>query len=192
MKSRRKLSIRRVTLFLGFLVLLSAVVLLALHWSAIETHLEVWRFQLSSDTVTISPGKVRSVSLAGQSFGRDSTRFELENVLVLLSDQSGVPVVYNPEDGPVDPKNSALPAGTWWPRTPSDGDYLSRSSITVLCTADMALSILAANGWRIMLQRFPRRAYIVTRDTRAESATEGLDAASGTGQVQMQEGENRR
>src|SRR5688572_4841433 len=145
MRSRSKLSIRRVTLALGFLVVTAGAVLLALHWSSIEFHLEAWRFQLAGGTVTIVPGKVRSVSLVGQSFGRGSTRFELEDVLVLLSDQSGYPVVYNPADGPLDPKDSALPAGTWWPRTPSDGDYWSRPSITVLCTADMALSILATN-----------------------------------------------
>ena len=192
MRSRSKLSIRRVTVALGFLVVTSAAVLLALHWSKVEFHLEAWCFQLAGGTVTIVPGKVRSVSLAGQSFGRDSTRFELENVLGLLSDQSGYPVVYNPADGPLDPEDSALPAGTWWPRKPSGGDYWSRPSITVLCTGDMALAILATNGWRIIHQRFPRRAYIVIRDTSPESATGGLQAASGPGQVQIQRSDNPR
>jgi len=164
MKSSRKLPIRGVTLVLGFVVLLFVSVLLALHWSTMENHLEAWRFQLGRNTVTIAPAKVRSVSLTAEEFGRDSRRFELENVLVLLSDQSGYPVIYDPADRLVDPNDSALPAGMWWPRRPSGGDYWSRPSHTVLCTAGTALSILAANGWRVIDQRFPRTSYVVVRD----------------------------
>ena len=173
MRSRSKLSIRRVTLALGFLVVTSAAVLLALHWSSVEFHLEAWRFQLAGGTVTIVPGKVRSVSLTGQAFGMDSTRFELEDVLALLSDQSGYPVIYDPADGPVDAKDSRLPTGkTWWPGAPQGGDQWSPPSFTVLCTAEMALSMLAKNGWRVIDQRFPRRAYIMIRDQQDPAAKE--------------------
>jgi hypothetical protein len=170
---KSKSSIRRATLALGFLGLVFAAVLLALHWDTVAAHYGAWRFQLGKNTVTIRPAKARGVSLTGQAFGMDSTRFELEDVLALLSDQSGYPVIYDPADGPVDARDSRLPTGkTWWPGAPQGGDQWSPTSFTVLCTAEMALSMLAKNGWKVIDQRFPRRAYILIRDQQDPAARE--------------------
>jgi hypothetical protein len=170
---KSKSSIRRATLGLGFLGLVFAAVLLTLHWDTVAAHYGGWRFQLAKNTVTIRPGKVRRVSLTGQAIGMGATRFELEDVLALLSDQSGYPVIYDPADGPVDARDSRLPSGkTWWSGAPQGGDHWSPHSFTVLCTAEMVLSMLAKNGRRVIDQRFPRRAYIVIRDEQDPAAKE--------------------
>jgi len=96
------------------------------HWDAVRDHVKVWRFQLTRETRTLTPGP--------RSSGQSLTTI----MLFHLVDTSGRPVITEASEGTV--------------RIVLDAPVRSVHD---------AVRLLAINGWRVIEQRFPRRAYIV-------------------------------
>jgi len=142
------------------------LVVLVINWDAVCGHIQAWRFQLGNKTTMILPQpatKGLEYVLAGKAFNAErSSRFELPVIMSLLANHSGTPVIYNSME-PIF-YNSPLPPGAWWTEapTPSPRFVVSPTEIKA-ATADLAIRILRANGWRVIDQRFPDAAYIVFR-----------------------------
>jgi hypothetical protein len=142
-------------------------ILVAVYWATVRDHVEGWQFQVSTKTETLLPKPVmRGVPtvLAGRAYNEKKySRFKLEDLLSLLGNHSGSPVVYDPAD-PIWGKSS-LPPGAWWTDAPPKSTrrfYLQPTEIRG-ATDELAMRILRANGWRVIEQRLPRRAYILRR-----------------------------
>jgi hypothetical protein len=120
--------------------------LVGAHWSAVRDHVECWHFQLTRATVTDEPHPpertgqyesgtfVRTHSLTEESF----TRATLRTLLGELADFSGRPVIF---------EDSSEHLHLWLDVDDSIAGNPKRQ--------------LEVNGFRILEQRFPRRAYVV-------------------------------
>ena len=119
------------------------LVLVVYHWGPVRDHVEAWRFQSTRETLRIEPNPIfkgRPVDLGAEI--RHSFEIEPVGILKLLANHSGSQVIYSrkrSEPGLVAPR---------------DGDI-------GMATSDLATRILQANGWRVLEQFFPRRAYVV-------------------------------
>jgi hypothetical protein len=108
---------------------------------------EAWWFQVTRETETVVPSPTLmesplfKVLAAG---GDDFADSDLAGWLLVLATNSGRTVVFDPAEN----KDSPL-----------------QSTSGSAATADPLLDVLQANGYRILEQEFPRRAYIVIRDT---------------------------
>jgi hypothetical protein len=167
---------RQITLAAAVLGAGVVAVLAVAHWGVIQDHVEGWRFQLSTKTATILPNPAMrglQTVLTGWIYNEKKySRFKLEELLSLLGNHSGSPVVYDPSD-PIWDKSS-LPAGVWWTEAPppSTRQFSLRPTEIRAATADLATRILRANGWRVLDLRFPRKAYVVIRDATQRTAGE--------------------
>jgi hypothetical protein len=135
------------------LVALVVAVLVLANWGTIRDHVEAWHFQLTRDTEELLPDpafKGRSAALPATIvatwkpsqaplnlyFSRGFFRF--------MADYSGRPVIF------------------------ASGEHDYQIQLTTpheKVTADVAKAILEGNGWRVVEQRFPRRAYVVIHCT---------------------------
>jgi len=106
------------------------------HWKTILEHVEAWRFQLTRETVTITPAPG----------GFSPIQDDLAVCLRVLATDSGLPVIH---DTALD-RFVALVAR-----------YPPGPAIRSCLTKDEALRHLRSKGWRVIEQRFPRRAYVV-------------------------------
>ena len=131
---------RRVTLVavaLGGAVL---GVLVVANWATVRDHVEAWHFQLTTETETVVPNSAWMESSAFELFaegGDDYTIADLEGWLEVLATKSGRTVVL---------------------------DTTEKKDLPLRSGFDSALSVLEANGYRVLEQRFPRRAYVIIRD----------------------------
>ena len=128
-------------LTLGVMVV-GIVVVLALaiaHWGTVRDHVEAWWFQLTCETETID-----------LSYGHKSLREET-GLLQLLTDTSGCAVIRERADSSTD-------RGVY-----ADWSVWVRETRTEMC-----LRLLRENGYRVLEQRFPAKAYVVIRDQTAE------------------------
>jgi hypothetical protein len=127
------------------------------HWGVVRDHVQAWHLQLTRETVTIEPDPVwearpletrsglRKLTAADPVLGMlehpgDAYFVEAESLLQVLANSSGHAVILRP--------------------TASSPWMLSAAWLKSANT-DAALLLLRNYGWRIIEQRFPRRAYVV-------------------------------
>ena len=143
----------------GLAVLL---VLAIAHWKTVRDHVEAWHFQLTRNTQTIMPDPRGSALLEQKSW-----RFNLKSCLFVLATSSGFPVIV---DAAVDTSSALQRAGvnpfTW-----------------ALLAEDSARRGLLENGWHVLEQRFPRRAYLVIRDERYDAQVRAILESSELGEI---------
>jgi hypothetical protein len=137
----------------------------ALHWGTVRDHVESWRFQLTTETETIepepalqgipmtleasmssSPGRRSVVGGNGARHARPVRGYEPSAILRVLASYSGRHAIFATDE------NS----------TPHSRIILGSRFEGV--TAHIAREILEKNGYRVLEQRFPRRAYVVIRE----------------------------
>ena len=129
---------RRVALAAAVLGAVVVGVLVVTHWDTVRDHIEAWRFQLTRETETITP---RSVPPWSRQFPWSShPDLDARDIMYLLADCSSLPIVVDP---------------------------VQVNTIFVNHSADLAIVLreLRGSGFRVLEQRFPRRAYVVIRDT---------------------------
>ena len=148
-----KLRARRVTIAAAVLGAAVVAVLVVADRDTIRDHIDAWRFQSERKTEMIRgvPDGPRPtfVRLFGGLFER-------------LASCSGTPVIVDSQD---DHYRRMVPWGV-------SNDLLvwqiMREPPCSLVAAggrrDLILKVLGSNGWRVIEQRFPRRAYVVIRD----------------------------
>jgi hypothetical protein len=112
-------------------------ILTVVYWGTVRQHLEAWHFQLTRETVLID-GWGPDCEFAG-------TRRTLRSLLCATADQLDVPVVLDVQLFIQDP---TLPLTERWQG---------------LLTGDLVLQYLREDGYRIIEQHHPRRAYVVIR-----------------------------
>src|SRR5262245_4515665 len=150
----------RVALTVAALGLALVVGLVACNWATVRDHAEAWWFQVTRETTTIDPCPVPSgdcATLKGQSRGEGRSDFGLQSVLSVLA-CSGHSVIHDL------PPRSLIERGMSWPPPDPSFRFWVGSSWPVQiksATPDLAKRILRANGWRVLEQRFPSRAYVV-------------------------------
>jgi hypothetical protein len=148
---------RRVTLAAAVLGAGVVAVLVVSHWRAVRDHVEAWHFQLTRETQTMNPDAMTVLPHMEKAPKiEDRHRLEVGDVLHLLKVDSGYPVVYDPVELVA---SWYLPDGIERPsprRSFRSGDTYK--------AADVVMRILRGNGWSVLEQRFPRRAYVVIRD----------------------------
>ena len=121
------------------------LVLGTIHRGAVRDHLEAWHFQLTRKTKTVTPGSAgRSFTSLCEKVGMGPRSVVQDEVLLgVLAERSGRSVIWDP-------------AGPTWAFVLGQGEELR--------TAADATRILRAGAWRVLDQRFPRRAHIVLHD----------------------------
>jgi hypothetical protein len=132
---------RRGTIAAAVLGAAVVAVLVVVHWDSVRDHVEAWHFQLTKETEAISAVNGLMGS-RGQSPQKAQYAINVKELLGVLAEDSGCPVI-------VESKSAfalALPA-----IMPPDAKG-----------SEAALTALRANGWRIVEQRFPRRAYVLS------------------------------
>jgi hypothetical protein len=143
---------RRVTIAAA---VLGAGVVGVLVYPTVRDHVEAWRLQLTRETVTIEPGLVwkdhplvwrRSCESLVTELKRDGKWVSCSPTAALfciLVDYSGQPVIFDP--------------------VAARSAFFGMKGSSSLSTAHV-LQIVRDNGWRVLEQRFPRKAYVVIRD----------------------------
>jgi hypothetical protein len=130
----------------GLAVLLSLAIA---HWSTVRDHLEVWHFQLTRETVTIASATPFEFDNYLYAEGEPEPLIQLDGCLLALAADLSRSVVF---DSALEPSNRVL---LW----------NVEGGIPVTGTVSLtALKHLRAGGFRVLEQRFPRRAYIVILD----------------------------
>jgi hypothetical protein len=158
MKPRAK----RVTIAAAVLGAGVVVVFVALNWGTVRDQVEPWRFQVSNKTETIEPDPILAgipADLEADIYSPDlfvgSVRngiaingcvYSSSSLFRVLANCSGYPVIFASEE--------------------ADDTRITFSSRFRKVTTEIARAILETNGWRIIEQYFPRRAYLVIRDKR--------------------------
>jgi len=124
----------------GFAVVLGLAIA---HWRAIVDHVEVWYFQLTTETEVIEPGPV-TARLKVEIHGSEAYSCEIGELLSILK----LPVIIEPR---------YKPRRVWWPID-------NPSPLEMRTQPDLVSRILRVNRIRVLEQRFPQRAYVVIRD----------------------------
>ena len=132
---------RRIMVGVAVLVAVLVVVLAVACWGTVRDHVEAWHFQLTKETKTIEPCPegmpVRGPSFVGAwKHGTTGPAYSEEDVLQFAADMLRCPMILDQRD--------VLDA------------VGSRSGESIR-------EVLADNGWRVLEQHFPRRAYVVIR-----------------------------
>jgi hypothetical protein len=144
---------------LAFTVAVTGLVVLTglaiLHWGTVHDHVQAWRFQLTTETVMIEPdpalkelpvdkeGRLRFRSLIEPPPGHAYASFAF---LRILASASGQPVILA-----LDECAAAL------------GGQIILPTRSEEVGADILRAELETMVWRVLEQRFPRRAYVVIR-----------------------------
>jgi hypothetical protein len=127
-----------------------------LHWDAIRDHVEAWRFQRARTTETIVPDpELRATRAMPPGHPCTLTRpihetewsynYAPQTVFQFLANYSGFQVIHASGESWTLVSNIAL-------STPLED-----------LTPDTVKIMLAANGWRVLEQRFPSRACVMVR-----------------------------
>jgi hypothetical protein len=162
---------RRVTLAAVVLGAGVVGVFVVLNWRAVCDHVEAWRFQLTSKTAMIRLGfgdegntiqdlRTQRVVVGGNSHGHIKSACEVCDLLQLLCRSQDDLVIADSQD---------LFQRVWW----SAEEATLRDPLDA--TPDLVRRILVARGWRVLEQRFPRRAYVVIRDEQAPPYVQDLE-----------------
>ena len=146
---------RRVTVAAAVLGLTVVAALLVLNWGRVRDHVEAWHFQLTKETETIEheagreAGRLERVPLEGidwklvgdwKLMGRRSP-MKVKELLGVVAEDSGCPVIVESKSAFALALCVIMP-----PHAKGTG---------------AALAALRTEGWRIVEQRFPRRAYVL-------------------------------
>ena len=126
---------KQVTLGVMGLGLAVVLVLVITHWGTVRNHVEAWHFQLTTETETLEPHPQD---------GPLVVKARTRHLCGLLADHSGQPVILAAEEH--DPLE----------HVPLHFTDRFEGELTYV-----AKKILEANGWRVLQQLFPRRAYVV-------------------------------
>jgi hypothetical protein len=149
-----------------------------LHWNTVRDHVEAWRFQLTSKTETIEPNP----ALKGLVASLQVDDLNLRGCVQVLANHSGFRVIvdraeYTATDGEwaVEIHAKFSQAGSLMfddgrGRTPPGRETV----LTFGVTTNWALQALKVEGYRVLEQRFPRRAYVVIRDEHFDEAMKAL------------------
>ena len=143
---------RRVTIAAAVLGTGVVAVLVVVHWGTIRDHIEAWHFQLARKTMTIAAytGTERHLQDL-PALHAASTVYQSCDLEYLLS-------VFVSLERPAIVEDEGGATGISW----FIGEETPLGPISwKVSTADLARRILAARGYRIIEQRFPRRAYVV-------------------------------
>ena len=146
---------RRVTIAAAALGVGVVGVLVVAHWGTVRDHVQAWYFQLTSETETIRPDATWRERLKRIDSDVDVIDADVNDCLSMLSTLSGLCVVTEPAPEPIIITTSII-------TTSSEADP-GTSELTE-ATASGARHALESKGWRVIEQRFPRRAYVVIRD----------------------------
>jgi hypothetical protein len=130
----------RVALTVATLGLALVASLVAFNWAAVRDHAEAWWFQATTETKKVEVMRPRAVE---STIDPDDEGLPL-GFLEGLSDHTGLPVVFAAA------------------KVESMADSRLRIRVRTRFRRDTALAILSENGYRILEQYFPRRAYVVT------------------------------
>jgi hypothetical protein len=149
---------RRVTIAAAVLGAGVVGVLVVLNWATVRDHFEGWRFQLTRKTETIDPDPLLITSLAADM--SDIIEMDAISCFRILSTYSGLRVIVEPAPSP----EPMVAIATNVFKDPSMATVLEK-------TADATRQALQTVGYRILEQRFPRRAYVVIRDETRAGAT---------------------
>jgi hypothetical protein len=142
-------------LTLGVMVVgLAVVVGLAIaHWGTVRDHVEAWHFQLTYRNETITPGFRKptedqpTVGLEYYTVALEYYEYSTPTLFRLLAEHSGLPVIHPPQE--IKEVYSS----------PTELAFQSGEP-----TVEEVRRLLQANGWCVIEQRFPRRAYVVIWD----------------------------
>ena len=152
-----KPSARRVTLIAVAAGAALLGVLTVANWPTVRDHVEAWHFQLTTETKKIEPWPR---SQAQPELSESST-----HVLWLLAISARIPIVFDPEN-----VSTALSVIGW---ESEPGWYVCENSPFTThgpiyeetgSTPNLLRILSAKGGYRVLEQRFPRRAYVVIRD----------------------------
>ena len=152
---------RRTMIMTVALVAGIVAVLVVANWGTVRDHVEAWRFQLTRKTgVMTGPGRCGNMS-------------EAEDLFWDLFWFSGRPVIFEYED-----ENQVRSMGNQRMRYVFDQSAradLNRAAEEgdIVRAVDAVKGVLALNGFRVLEQRFPRRAYVVIRDADSPPAQWG-------------------
>jgi len=157
---RMKPRARRVTIGAAMLGTAIVTALVIVNWRTVRDHVEAWHFQLTRETETIEPEPALKQSPREfiWALGDDMTLMDMRDCFLVLATYSGLKVIF---DSATDDEYSALypltPAFPCWWVLPLGSNLTAASS----------LDNIQANGWRVLQQRIPRRAYVVIREDHA-------------------------
>jgi hypothetical protein len=124
-----------------------------LYRAAIRDHLEGWHFQLTRETETIPRETILKESdsplILASRRGPSGSKLGIDDrvLFLMLGMCSDHPVICDPTEG----------SGSHF------GSRFEPRELTVRSDADV-IRYLKENGWRVIVQRFPWRAYVVMRD----------------------------
>jgi hypothetical protein len=154
---------RRAVIGAAALMALVVAVLTVANWGTVRDHVEAWRFQLTKVTTTIQPDLARKgIPVAVEAGALKAS--ELPRLLQDLSNYSGRSVVFEPEhhlrpDSPI--------------------NIISRlhKDIAEVETSDWDIKAgLRSSGYRVLEQRYPRRAYVVINPSLARASAQEPDS----------------
>ena len=151
---------RRVTFAAAVLGAAIVAVLMVLNWATVRDHAEAWWIQLTRETETILPNQslkeVRSIPFGLSTIDTPDLSFAS---FVLLAKYSGVDVVFTSDWNKLE-RVTVVDLPDWNIDLPTE---------TTTRITDRIRSALEKDGWRVLEQRFPRRAYGI-RDKASEGA----------------------
>ena len=131
---------RRVVIGAAALVAVLVSVLVAANWATVRDHVEAWHFQMTRETETEEPNDTAFESLTAAHGGTGLGYLLLYEMLARYSERA---VIFEVVEGIED--NTVWVGGG---QTVGGGDLVR---------------MLKDNGYRVLDQRFPRRAYVVIR-----------------------------
>src|SRR5688572_12185679 len=134
------------------LVATLVAVLVVTHWPTVRDHVEAWHFLATRDTETIAPVIVE---------GAEDFTYQLEDALTLFHIAANVlrcSVIFDPLEVPSLHRQNRVV------RTLSLGGGGSRDEI-IWHPQEGVRVLIEKHGWRVLEQRFPRKAYVVIRDS---------------------------
>jgi hypothetical protein len=167
MKSRA----RRVTIAAAVLGAGVIAVLVVTHWGTVRDHCEAWRVQLAKYTEMIEPNvelRGRPTDLRRELWVEHGVHgIDLELLVECLANSSGLPVVFVPlRYETIIGANDRHLLSFVYPF-----ELAGRLEKT---TAASARTTLEAFGFRVLEQRFPRRAYVVIGEKDAIDGSHGF------------------
>ena len=150
---------RRAVIGAAALVALVVAVLVVANWTTVRDHIEVWRFQVTRETATIEP------------MAADVTVYASwwEVLLHDAADDSRSSVIFDSQE------EFPLLSQLVYRRAPEPSRYRGRAG----AYAGEIIAFFQKNGYRIIKQRLPRRAYVVVRDPPAARSSAPLWSSEG-------------
>jgi len=143
---------RRLMFMVAVMGLVVLIGLGALYWGTVRDHVEAWNFQLTRNTRTIQP--------LPEGYARFTWGGPHDYEELLLQDAANElrsSVIFDPQEVPFPVTHTMMMVG--------NTQFGSHEEIMELVTEALDIRVrLEKNGWRVLEQRLPRKAYVVIRD----------------------------